>query len=448
MSKNIVFIANFSKTEVFKRVARVLESYGANVFWIVTNTKIRDDLVECFGLGNVLYIPKDNERDPIIQELRISKINDIVANDRHLKYDLNGGKQYLRSIQFPIERFLIQNGISFVFGEVTWAHEILIYRLCKHPALTGVQFLNPHSIRIPNGRFAFYTDDSMSNIYEAYNSNNTPGYENFLVEKPAYLKRNDAINKSSRSISVIFKKILLFISGHNKDPYDPTILNNRRIVLLMRVKEILNGFLYLKFFVKDLKQPPKGNYVFLPLHKQPESSIDVAGRFYENQSQNIFNIWRTLPDGWKLVIKEHSNAIGDRELGFYKSLQKLPDVYFVDEAVDSEILIRASKFVVTVSGTSALEASLFGIPSLTFADCYFNRFSSCRKISLDDLNNCNTITDLLEEPCLENVKEVKKYVMDYSFKGVIADPISTPTCLDDINISDIAFGIKSVIDGK
>ena len=144
MSKNIVFIANFSKTEVFKRVARVLESYGTNVFWIVTNTKIRDDLVECFGLGNVLYIPKDNERDPVIQELRISKINDIVANDRHLKYDLNGGKQYLRSIQFPIERFLIQNGISFVFGEVTWAHEILIHRLCNHPALTGVQFLNPH----------------------------------------------------------------------------------------------------------------------------------------------------------------------------------------------------------------------------------------------------------------------------------------------------------------
>ena len=57
------------------------------------------------------------------------------------------------------------------------------------------------------------------------------------------------------------------------------------------------------------------------LHKQPEASVDIVGRYYDNQYTNIQNIWRILPDDWCLVVKEHTNAIGDRPLSFLKKLK-------------------------------------------------------------------------------------------------------------------------------
>ena len=100
---------------------------------------------------------------------------------------------------------------------------------------------------------------------------------------------------------------------------------------------------------------------------------------------NIVNVWRALPDGWLLLVKEHTNAVGDRSWCFYRRLRQLRNVVLVDEKADSHDIIRRSRAVVSVSGTMAYEAALMGIPSLTFGDVFFNRLPGCRKIGLDHL---------------------------------------------------------------
>src|SRR5690606_24694408 len=65
----------------------------------------------------------------------------------------------------------------------------------------------------------------------------------------------------------------------------------------------------------------KKNFVLFTLHKQPEASVDIVGRYFDDQYKVIQSIWRILPESWYLVVKEHTNAIGDRSFSFFRKIK-------------------------------------------------------------------------------------------------------------------------------
>ena len=94
------------------------------------------------------------------------KLNELMYGDRYLRHKTEIGFRYLRHIQKPIYDFIAQNKIKAIFGEITWSHEVLIHRMCKQCPELDCTFLNPHVVRIPDNRFAFYTDERQSRLLQ------------------------------------------------------------------------------------------------------------------------------------------------------------------------------------------------------------------------------------------------------------------------------------------
>lgn len=447
MKRNICFVANYTKTFLFHKVAQQLTKHDIAVYWIVVNKKLLDFLMEHYPKEQILYISKKNinlEND-IVDEF---KLNELIYGDRVLRHDLNNSYSFLKNIQLPIYQFIQQNNISKIFGEITWAHELLVHRICKQKEELKCQYLNPHTIRMPNGRFTFFEDEyqSIIHISNKKNSINIPDVAKVItVEKPDYLVLNDKIQAKNRSLFNRLKKIKFFITGENKDSLDPTILNQRWIVLKIRVKEEINKELYRFIKTHDLKEFKDKKILFLALHKQPEASVDVLGRYYEDQYINIVNLWRVLPDGWVILIKEHTNAIGDRTLSFYHKITALSNVYFINEKIDSHEIITQSELVATISGTVAYEAALLGRPSVTFAPTFFNGLSNSKNIHLDDLRNPNIIENLLTPRSGLSNEDFSEQLLKNSFEGLISDYLSDGRCMDNVNINNLTIAFLEIL---
>jgi hypothetical protein len=445
MMKNlsIGFVGNFYKTVVFETITKNIPIDKKNVYWFVTKESQYSYLCTQFPKENILLIDcrrikADNE--PIGD----FKINELVFGDRVWKYEKEKGIKYLTNIQQPIYDFIKNNHISCVFGEATWAHELLIHRICKNKQELSCKYYSHSVVRIPNGRFIFFNDEKQTEIIERkYNVEviNTT----LTIEKPSYLFVNDKIIAYKISGKGLLNRIKRFITNENIEKTDPNVLRGF-LRIITATQEVLNQISY-KFLKRvDFNSVKNKKYILFGFHKQPEASIDVCGRYFENQFENVVNLWRQLPPDWYLVIKEHSNAIGDRNFHFLRRLSKYPRVVLMHEKEDSHLLIRHAQLVATNTGTMALEAALMNIPAITFSQVFFNKINYCRHCSWTDLEKYNSITDLINEIRVspDNTEEYTQYIMKNSFEGVLRDVITTPEVLSPENIKQLSKAIMEV----
>ena len=434
---HICFVANYNKTYFFHEIATQLQANGVAVYWIVVNRKLRDFLIDKYGADAVLYLSKDDavhERD----SMGDFRLNELVYGDRTLRYQTKWAFSFLNNIQQPIYEFLERHGVRFVFGEITWAHEILIHRLVTAKQDLNCAYYNPQSVRLPKGRFGFFKDEYGTELVQLSNSTKERHAINqaeIQVEKPDYLLINDQRLQQAMSFWERFARLKRYFTMENIDTRDPTLIANRWLSFKKSAVEEINREIYhLVPRVRFDESLASRNFVFLGLHKQPEASIDVIGRYYENQYDNIVNVWRALPDGWLFLVKEHSNAVGDRSYFFYHKLRKLRNVVLIDEKTDSFDIIRRSRAVITVSGTMAYEATLMGIPSLTLGDVFFNRLPGCHKIGLDHFR-VGSLSHLIEPKDAEGKVAFTHWLDEHSSEGLISDPISNPDCMFLCNIT-------------
>lgn len=417
---NICFVSNYDRTIFYYKVSKILNNKGINTFWIVTRNEYYNYLTKQVSRQNILYLPYKYKNCEIRNEQNKFVINDLINNDRTLKYDLVKGKNYLNSIINPVYNFIKNNHIRFIFGELTWAHEILIKRIAE--TLSNVKYFNPHTVRYPDNRFAFFTDEYQSKIFNLNNNNLNENYYSF--KKPEYLNINNNLFRQSRSLKSRLLYIINYITNRKYDPEDPTNIHSRMLRGRIRLRQEINKELFVILMKNRKHQLNKveKKIVFYPLHKQPEHSIDVVGRYYENQYQNIMNIYRIIPNNYCLVIKEHVSAIGDRTINWYNKILKYPNIYLINEDIDSYHVIDQSEFVVVVSGTAALEAALMGKKSITLVPMFFNCLDKCVHASLDDFRNYGNIELLYNKLSTKNGfsnNEYIKYIYKNSYQGYL-----------------------------
>lgn len=447
-SNSICFISNYEKTYFFDAVATLLVARGVKVHWIVVNRKLRDFLVADYGQESVLYISKDNVSLPQ-EAVGDFRLNELVYGDRALRYQPEWAYSFLGNIQKPIYEFIQRNNIKFIFGEITWAHEVLIHRLVTKCPELEAEFYSPQTIRIPVGRFGFFRDEFQSELVAIPDTKNTVVHETAIrIEKPDYLALNDVRLKHARTLFARLSRLKRYLTMENIDSSDPTLLVNRWLSFKINAKEEINRDLYNFVPTTRFDEVAAGrDFVFLALHKQPETSIDVIGLYYDDQYTNILNIWRSLPDGWWLYVKEHTNAVGDRTWWFYRKLRRLKNVLLIKETTDSHEIIRRARAVATVSGTVAYEAALMGVPSVTFGDVFFNRIPACRRIGLDHLR-AGGLGGLINNEGGKSGEEFAAWLLQNSAEGIISDPISDKTCMLAENVEKVSRAIIAVIDNK
>lgn len=446
--KNICFIANYYKTDVFVEIAKTLMVHGIKVFWITPNTKQYLSLSEKFSKDEVLYIGRKEVLASTLPNIDFElKIHELVYGDRVLSRESpKWTYTYLKQLKNIYYDFIKRNNIEYVFGELTWSHELLAIRLLKEAKELNCQFINPHTIRIPNGHFAFFTDEFQSIIKEVNIPSNSI-HSIIKAEKPAYLALNDKFIDEKSTVKHNLVLLKNFISRTNQDANDPTLYGNPFIQFKIKTREIINRFLF-NHFVSETKTeslPNNKKTILFTLHKQPEASIDVIGRYYENQLMLIKNVWRILPENHILLVKEHSNAIGDRDLNFYKEIKKLRHTFLIDHKVNSYDLLENCSAVFTVSGTIAFEAALKGKKSFTFAPTFFNRLSDCTEINWKDFRNNQTFDDLLKKGEGQDLAEFSDWLMRNSIEGIMSDSFGDPRCMHKDNIKNLSDGFLTIL---
>ncbi|WP_448679748.1 hypothetical protein [Pseudomonas nicosulfuronedens] len=460
---NICFIACFYKTVLFQRIAKELENRISNITisWISTSPKWTNYLVNN-GVRKEL-ITQITPRDEIqFQDRKIAretldkaeKINDrsanfIIQSDRIISHwAQDRAEEYLLYCTHTINKKIKNEKIRIIFGETTALHETLTAFICK---TQGAEFKKPHTIRIPSNRFAFFDGYLEENTHKNNTLNSELSLEDIIQDvternkKPAYFYINNKKPKilDKKLLKEIPKKLISTLKEQSNNAAEKSIFHHliieKKYLAPIRAKRLYRN---IKF---ESPVPGERNILFT-LHKQPEASIDVLGTEHSNQIELIRKISINTPSQYKIYIKEHSNAIGDRPLSFLKSIKKIPNVRLIDPAHDSHELIKKSSLVITISGTIAFEAALFGIKSATFSPMFFNTLPLCTYI-----RNPSDIPRLLSESPTHSPDITKiafSQIINNSYQGTISDPISDPDCISEKNISLVSDAFERLINEK
>jgi hypothetical protein len=113
-------------------------------------------------------------------------------------------------------------------------------------------------------------------------------------------------------------------------------------------------------------------FVFFPFHVEPELALLLYAPFHTHQSSIMQNVAQSLPWDTCLYVKEHPQAVGVKDMGFYNRVRGTPNVRMIYPHVSSRSLIAGSKGVVTITGTAGMEAMLMNKPTVTLGDVFYN----------------------------------------------------------------------------
>ena len=170
-----------------------------------------------------------------------------------------------------------------------------------------------------------------------------------------------------------------------KKKYNP--INPYRLGFISRLKirsrrrRNLKNVLKRSFDKFDIDQ----NYVYFPLHFEPERTTNPDGGDFHDQLVTLTKLREIVPIHINIIVKEHPSQIifaneetlpGDvgsrgRSPLFYNLIKNIDGVKLVDMDYNSIELILKSKFVATITGSVALESSILGKPSLTFGSTWY-----------------------------------------------------------------------------
>jgi len=127
------------------------------------------------------------------------------------------------------------------------------------------------------------------------------------------------------------------------------------------------------------------DYVFFPLHVEPEAAVDYFSPVYDDQVCVIRSILKYLPNDRYLVVKGHPNQ-PDQLLRqkFDKLRRNNSNLVFLSSSVPSEVVIENARSVITISGSVGLESLILQKPVCVFGDVFYDKHPGVVKVKSDD----------------------------------------------------------------
>ncbi len=186
---------------------------------------------------------------------------------------------------------------------------------------------------------------------------------------------------------------LLFISKNTNVETHYSYYGRTKIRVLIKEISSVAKTKYRESFIRrhSIYKIEDRNFVYLPLHQEPERSLLIDAPFHTNQIETIRHAAKSIPIGYVLYVKEHptqGKSRGWRPISTYKEILEIPNVKFIHHSISSEELIKKSSLVISVGGSAALEAAFFQKPSILFANLGYSILPSIYKLNcLEDLPN-------------------------------------------------------------
>jgi hypothetical protein len=119
-------------------------------------------------------------------------------------------------------------------------------------------------------------------------------------------------------------------------------------------------------------------YVYVALHFQPERTTSPLGGIFVDQLLMVDLLRAALPEDWWIFVKEAPTHFWPnvtkqvcRSKEFYDHILSKPKTKLVSMEMDQFSLIDNAKAVATITGTSAWEAVIRGVPALSFGYAWY-----------------------------------------------------------------------------
>jgi hypothetical protein len=176
------------------------------------------------------------------------------------------------------------------------------------------------------------------------------------------------------------------------------------------------------------------NYVYFPLHLQPEASTMVRAPMYIELIDVIRNISKSLPINYKLFVKEHPSLYKNniRSPNYYKEIDELPNTVLIHPNIDSHKLIKRSEAITTVTGTAGLEGALYEKPVITFGKPHYNILPQ-----IYEAGDPKTLSDMLHDAIsgYKHTDEYESELVNY-LTAIFEESYPSPTNKTDARLRD------------
>lgn len=294
--------------------------------------------------------------------------------------------------------FIETSGAEFFLSSES-PHDFFAYVLWRACGVSGIPCIHFEAISIAPAMVMVSSRGGTLNKIARYPGCENEGFENVLLSAENYCMRFSGAAKPGYMLRQEHKeKVHDKLYRRLRDKLLRIVPLALAVTVLIRCREMLGVSVeMLSIFERRLKlwgrdkttelktaylEKLKGetylNYVYFPLHYEPERTTSPDGGVYYDQARAVLEIRSRLPPEVLLVVKEHPSQLYKNMRGykgrsklFYELLGGVQGIRLASLEIPSSELIRDCLAVVTVTGTAALEASMLGKPSFVLGAAWF-----------------------------------------------------------------------------
>jgi len=197
------------------------------------------------------------------------------------------------------------------------------------------------------------------------------------------------------------------------------------------------------------------DFIYVPLHFQPECNTNPMGGFFEDQILMIDILSSALPKGWKIYVKEHptqwyaTRAQTGRYKGYYRELLKIKNVHLVKIAIPAHAFIARARAVATVTGTSGWEALLKSKPVLLYGYVWY---MGCQGVfNIQGVDDCKKALEKIADGYKPKKREIIKFLEAFekiSLKGYLESRFFIKELDWQDNIKNVTAKLLSELSAK
>jgi hypothetical protein len=302
----------------------------------------------------------------------------------------------------------------FITKEPPLHHHELFYRLCRAKGVRVLMLNQPNLSKCIISEEAKKVD-SIENMHDItikhLDFDELRKYRNSLTmyNKIKYFRKNFLTSKTG-----LFKASIDFLSSNNeqiKTHYTYAGRTKIRVILdtlVILLKKRIRKYFIDKNLLTEIKYNEK--FVYFPLGVDQERNLLILAPFYTNQIEVIRHVAKSLPVDYKIYVKENPAEEVRRwkPISQYREIMDIPNVRLFHPSFPAESLYENCSLVITISGSSGLEAAFYKKPSIVFADVGYAVLPSVHRIDSPE-----KLPNAIRTSLQKNVAaaDLEKYIM-------------------------------------
>lgn len=432
----IVFVGNRKKTDFWCVIAQSLQKHmPVEIIWIIQSH------VHIPKFGKIYKMDYPSKHDLCVNVINRGYFTDVKNMDRGCRY-FHGSMAHYSYYDQAIRKILLAEKPQVIFGEIALFHELLAYNIAKE---MGILYLYPSSCRYPPGRFSFYQYDTLFPF---------KGSGDVIKDDDCNVMIKMINNRSIIPDYMIKKKVLMLkivewvkvFYGHIMGEHYNTASLFNKIFSVLSIR--MSYLKWQKISYSELNFAKQGLWVLYPMQMQPEANIGVWGRKFQDQVEVVDKLAVSLKEqNAFLLVKLNPKCSRELSKNLIKIVKKHHNIIAINYHVSIKYLLDNVDLVITNTGTIAYECVFIQKPIIALSMPHLKEFISIAEVeSLDQLSGLLYKIDVKKyKPSMDAYKRLLKYLVHYSYVGIISDPASFPPCLYAQNITNVTNAFCKIL---